>query len=102
MEVDEAARFIGPAVHAAGGTWADLGAGSGTFTRALASLLGTDGHVLAVERDPARARELERVAGERRSRGATVDVVRADFTRPLALPLLDGVLLANALHFVPE
>jgi hypothetical protein len=28
--------------------------------------------------------------------------VRADFTRPLDVPALDGVLLANALHFVTD
>jgi SAM-dependent methyltransferase len=26
----------------------------------------------------------------------------ADFTKPLALPLLDGIVMANALHFLPR
>jgi SAM-dependent methyltransferase len=26
----------------------------------------------------------------------------ADFTKPIRLPLFDGILIANALHFVPD
>ena len=32
-----------------GGTWADLGAGTGAFTLALAELLGPGGEVIAVD-----------------------------------------------------
>ena len=39
-----------------GGTWADIGAGSGAFTLALADLLGPGGRIVAVDRD---ARALE-------------------------------------------
>ena len=34
-----------------GGTWADLGAGTGAFTLALAELVGPSGEVIAVDRD---------------------------------------------------
>ena len=34
-----------------GGTWADIGAGTGAFTLALAYLLGPGGQVIAVDRD---------------------------------------------------
>jgi hypothetical protein len=33
------------------GTWADIGAGEGAFTLALADLLGPDGRIFAVDRD---------------------------------------------------
>ena len=75
------------------GVWADLGAGSGTFTRALAELLGPEGFVYAVDRRPA-------LAGTGSATGAEVRSVQADFTRPLELGPLDGVLMANSLHFV--
>jgi ubiquinone/menaquinone biosynthesis C-methylase UbiE len=87
----EALKLICPVVI--GQTWADLGAGSGTFTRALAELIGEGGTVYAVDRD---------VRGLRKSFvGAKVEVIEADFTG-LKLPLLDGLLLANALHFVRD
>jgi SAM-dependent methyltransferase len=34
--------------------------------------------------------------------GVHVEYVQADFTRPLDLPPLDGLLMANSLHFVKD
>jgi SAM-dependent methyltransferase len=81
--------------------WADLGAGTGTFTRALASIIGPQGTVEAVERDNAARKELSRLAARQSSLRAQTVVSSADFTRPLPFRDLSGVLLANALHFVP-
>lgn len=74
----------------------DLGAGTGTFTRALADLLGPGGTVWAVDRSPEKVRALRslELPGD-----ATIRVLRADFEEPLDLPALDGALMANALHF---
>lgn len=82
-----------------GGTWADLGAGAGAFTLALAELVGPGGEVIAVDRDGGALRELERAV---RRDGATVRTLSADFTKPLDLETLDGVVMANSLHFVKE
>lgn len=98
MEQREAIELIRGAVTAPGGTWADLGAGSGTFTRALASLVGPDGVVYAVDRHTRSLAELARAGGRE---GAAVRTLAADFTEPLALPRLTGVVVANALHYVP-
>ena len=68
-----------------------MGAGSGVFTRALADLLGAAGRVYAVDRQPLR---LSEVTG-----GATIVPLQTDFTKPLELTNLDGVVMANALHF---
>ena len=78
--------------------WAELGAGTGAFTAALAELLGPGAHIVAVDRDRSALRRLqERLEAV----GAlTVETLQADFTRPLALDGLDGVLMANSLHFV--
>jgi len=51
--------------------WADLGAGSGTFTLALSELLGASGVVHA-----------------------------KDISKPLGFAELDGMLLANSLHYI--
>jgi len=82
-----------------GGTWADLGAGTGAFTLALAELVGPSGEVIAIDRDRGALRELERAI---RPGGATVRTLGADFTKPVALDSLDGVVMANSLHFVRD
>jgi ubiquinone/menaquinone biosynthesis C-methylase UbiE len=82
-----------------GGTWADLGAGTGAFTLALAELVGPGGEVIAVDRDRGALRGLERAL---RPGGATVRTLGADFTKPIDLASLDGVVMANSLHFVHD
>ena len=82
-----------------GGIWADLGAGTGAFTLALAELVGPSGEVLAIDRDRSALRELERSAHRV---GATVRAMNADFTKEIDLPPLDGIVMANSLHFVKD
>ena len=101
MDYRSAASLIKDAVPRETATWADLGAGTGTFTLGLASLLGAGSRVIAVDIDGAALAELEHAAG---SAGLVSEVltVAADFRQPLDLPRLDGLMLANALHFVPS
>lgn len=84
-----------------GGVWADLGAGTGAFTLALAELLGPAGVIHAVDRDAGALREQARALRERFPATA-VHQHLADFTQPLDLPPLDGLLMANSLHFVAD
>jgi ubiquinone/menaquinone biosynthesis C-methylase UbiE len=88
-------------VPSAGGRWADLGAGEGAFTLALADLMGPGAHITAVDRDRGALRQLESEMG-RRLADTRLEVVVADFTGPLALSDLDGVVMANSLHFVRD
>lgn len=81
-----------------GETWADLGAGSGTFTHALSELLGPGGSVLAVDRNANALRHI----GSASPDGAVIETLHADFAEALTLPPLDGLLLANSLHFVRQ
>lgn len=100
MKAEEAIRLIEGAIPRRGGIWADLGCGDGMFTLALAELLGPAGRIYAVDRDPRALARLRRRAANR----AAVIAVQADFTQPITLPgydgSLDGILFANALHFV--
>jgi len=77
----------------AGGAWADLGSNTGAFTLALADLVGATGEIYSVDRDAGALRTQER-ALRARFPGVPVRSIRADFTRPL-----DGVVMANSLHF---
>jgi SAM-dependent methyltransferase len=81
-----------------GGRWAELGAGEGNFTRALADLLGPGAHITAVDRD---ARALRTLASDSFD-GVEVETKVGDFTRPLGLLDLDGIVMANSLHFVRD
>jgi ubiquinone/menaquinone biosynthesis C-methylase UbiE len=83
------------------GAWADLGSGDGAFTLALADLLGPEpeGSIVSVDRDGGALRR-QREAMQARFPATRVEYVHADFTRPLDLPRLDGVVMANSLHFV--
>lgn len=83
------------------GAWADLGSGWGAFALALADLLGPGGVIYSVDKDRGALRDQQRAM---RSRFPAVDVqyLTTDFTRPLDLPPLDGIVMANSLHFQRE
>jgi SAM-dependent methyltransferase len=84
-----------------GGVWADLGCGEGIFTAVLCALLGPNSIVFALDRNAAKLRALRRNASRSFS-GAGLLAVRGDFKAPLPFDQLDGVLVANALHFIPQ
>ena len=106
MTHDEAIEFLAP-VGAWRGSWADVGAGSGTFTRALAELIGPDGTVFAIDHELRALAELQRRAGRTDHTAARIKAVRGDMHDLSAIAelqdvALDGVLFANVLHFTPE
>lgn len=102
MNHAEAVALLRPAIPAgAAGHWADLGAGTGTFTAALAALLPEDARITAVDADERALKAVRAWANGARG-GPAVEVIAGDFARDLPLPPLDGVLIANALHFAPD
>jgi len=75
--------------------WADLGCGSGLFTRALAGLLYPGSTLYAVDKNVS--------SFQKRSfpNQVVVKTIESDFVRDdLNLQNLDGILMANSLHFV--
>jgi SAM-dependent methyltransferase len=101
MDHRDHVRLIRDGVVGGGSAWADLGAGSGAFTLALADLLGTAGSIHAVDRDRG---AVQAMADAMRTRFPTIRLhpMVADFTGPLDLPPLDGLVMANSLHFVRD
>jgi ubiquinone/menaquinone biosynthesis C-methylase UbiE len=100
MTVEDAARLIAGAEWPEAGPqrWADLGCGDGTFTLALASQLPPGSIVHAMDVDTAALRAIPRSSGE-----VAIATCAGDFTAlPWPFPAPDGVLLANALHYVAD
>ena len=92
MNHAELVSLIEGGVSGRGGRWADLGAGEGAFTLALGDLIGPEGHVVAIDKDRNALRAVD----------GRFETMVADFTKPLDLHDLDGVLMANSLHFVRD
>jgi SAM-dependent methyltransferase len=79
-------------------TWADLGCGEGTFTRALAELVAPGSVVHAMDVDRAALRSLPSRHGN-----ARIETHAGDLTKqPWPFSTLDGVLMANSLHYVRD
>jgi ubiquinone/menaquinone biosynthesis C-methylase UbiE len=95
MTLSDAQDLIRPALAFRSGNWADIGAGTGMFTLALQSLLET-GTIYALDKNPHVLYSLKS------SETVTIAVEEGDFNRPLNLPQLDGMIMANALHYAPR
>lgn len=98
MNHDDHVRLLRGGVAEPGGIWADLGSGAGAFTLALADLLGPTGEIYSVDKDAGVLREQER-AMLARFPETKAQYLTADFTQRLELTPLDGVVMANSLHF---
>jgi ubiquinone/menaquinone biosynthesis C-methylase UbiE len=102
MDHHDHVHLLQPASLSLGGCWADLGAGSGAFTLALRELIGPDALIHAIDTDRSALRELERAHRARFSHNSNLILLPADFSRPLDLPPLDGIVMANSLHFFKD
>jgi ubiquinone/menaquinone biosynthesis C-methylase UbiE len=77
--------------------WADLGAGNGLFTKALSILLPANSQIVAIDHD---ARLLHSISI---SGNILLNTIVADLNAlPDSLPLFDGVVMANSLHYVRD
>lgn len=97
MELIDAVKLIRPAFVTVkrSSVWADFGCGNGLFTRALASLLPAGSTVHAVDRQ---AQDFEDSLN-----GCAIAFHQRDFAEErLAVGSLDGILMANSLHFVGD
>jgi ubiquinone/menaquinone biosynthesis C-methylase UbiE len=97
--IKKACSLIRPGVEGQDGSWADLGCGDGIFTAALYTLLDARSTIYAVDKKQGALDALVRNFTESYPK-ATPRPIRADFTQQLMLPTLDGLLMANSLHFI--
>ena len=101
MDHSDHVNLLRDGIPQPGGVWADLGSGTGAFTLALAELIGPNGQIYSVDkrRDALQRQEQAMLA---RFPKMTVHYRVGDFARWLDLPPLDGVVMANSLHFQPQ
>jgi len=98
MDHRDHVRLLRDGILGGGKTWADLGSGEGAFTLALADLLGPTGFIYTVDRDR-RALQVQVRALREAFPSVNATPLVADFTLPLELPPLHGIVMANSLHF---
>jgi SAM-dependent methyltransferase len=101
MDHHDHVALIREGIVGGGTVWADFGSGDGAFTLALADLLGPAGRITSVDRDR-HALERQAQAMRRRFPDTPVEYRQADFADALGLPPLDGIVMANALHFTRD
>jgi len=92
MQLNQAIQFLQPAIPQQKGVWADIGAGTGIFTQALDQLLAKNSTIYALDTN---IKSLNQLSLE----NAELQVLQQDFTQEMNLPKLDGILMANALHY---
>jgi ubiquinone/menaquinone biosynthesis C-methylase UbiE len=93
-------NLLRPARLQPGGVWADFGAGSGAFTLALRELVGSGSQIYAIDKDRGSLRQLQDAYQARFGDLTNLHLLTADFSHALALPPLDGALMANSLHYL--
>lgn len=97
MELKTAISLIEKGVNGSKtGTWADFGAGAGLFTRALSTLLRKGSTIHAVDKDVSALATLSLPGNE-----IFLNKIEGDF-EALGFDQLDGVLMANSLHFIKD
>lgn len=95
MTLDTATSFLHSAIPAGTGIWADIGAGSGIFSRTLDRLLSPGSTIYAIDKTVGPLHRL-------RLENSELIVQAQDFTRNFSLPPLNGIIMANALHYAKD
>lgn len=102
MDHADHVNLIQPAKLDEGGSWADLGAGSGAFTLALREVLGTATTIHAVDKDKASLAQLKQAYQTRFGSTENLQTQVGDFSHAIQLPMLDGIIAANSLHYFKD
>src|SRR5687767_11073703 len=98
MILQDAIKLIDhPDLYATSPTmWADFGSGTGLFTKALATLLMPGSKIYAIDQK-ADAFKTDAIVND-----VSFEKITTDFTAALSISDLDGIMMANSLHFVSD
>ncbi len=99
MDHHDHVNLIRPADLKPGGSWGDLGAGSGAFTLALRDVLGPATMIHAVDKDRSSLTQLKEAHQAHFGNTENLQIHNGDFLRYIDLPPLDGIIAANSLHY---
>jgi len=102
MDHNDHVNLLRPANLQQGGVYADFGAGSGAFTLALRELVGLEATIYAVDKDRSSLRDLENAHTARFNTTENLILLSCDFSQPLNLPPLDGIVAANSIHYFKD
>jgi ubiquinone/menaquinone biosynthesis C-methylase UbiE len=102
MDHHDHVQLLKPADLEKGGSWADLGAGSGAFTLALREVLGPATTIHAVDKDRSGLEQLKQEHLARFGSTENLYVHARDFSQKPDLPVLDGIIAANSLHYFKD
>jgi SAM-dependent methyltransferase len=80
------------------GIWADFGSGEGAFTLALRDAGGDEIKIYSVDKD-AQKLQKQAILFNIFFPDSHVHYLHEDIAKPLDLPLLDGIVMANVLHY---
>src|SRR4051812_14148797 len=93
MELQTAIQLIEKGINSGSiQTWIDLGAGKGLFTNALSQLLPKGSKIIAVDKTKSKIEVAD---------GIDLVTKTGDFVT-MQLEKVDGILMANSLHYVKE
>ena len=97
MEISDAVNLIeaGLSDNTPNSTWEELGCGRGTFTKALAKLLGNGSRIYAIDKDNQQTPSVYD--------GVKIEFIKVNFEHdPIPHSNLDGILMANSLHYIKD
>lgn len=86
------------------GIWADLGSGTGAFTFALSDLLDPEAVIYSIDKEQHRLDKQKKLFRQKFGDFPAPELIFrcADITAELGFTNLDGLVLANVLHFFVE
>ncbi len=94
-------NLIHDGISSKGGVWADLGSGSGSFTLALRDIAGPEVEIYSVDKDST-SLSLQKHNFDELFPQTKIHYIEKNFTQDLELPVLDGIIMANSLHYLPD